>query len=75
MFSDTEIGLVLAHDRELRAHTAQAQGLLHSKNDEIALLRGALAAARRDLGLERAERLALEFELARLNKLLDTPLN
>jgi hypothetical protein len=74
MFSDTEIGLVLAHDRELRSHTAQAQGLLDAKNSEIGLLRAALAKALEGQRIERAARIAAEAELDAVLRLVDEAL-
>lgn len=45
MFTDTEIGLTLAHDAEVREIVRGAQGLIDSKNAQIAALQARLAAA------------------------------
>ncbi len=47
MFTDSEIGLTIAHDRETAARTRYAQSIINRKDLEIARLRGRLAAAQR----------------------------
>lgn len=56
MFTDAEIGLKMAHDRNIRAMTNEAQVIIDGQGNELARLRRQLAAAQRqgkDLLLER----------------------
>lgn len=56
MFTDVEIGLAMRHRRQLAAYAGEAQLIVDAKNDELARVRRALAAAQRqngDLILER----------------------
>lgn len=56
MFSDELIGLDIAHRRELRNQTAQAQSVIDDMARDINRLRRELAAANRDNGALRLER-------------------
>jgi hypothetical protein len=70
MFTDGEIGLKMAYDRNTRALTAHAQSMIDGQSAEIAALATALAAARAEVRVERAKRLAAEL---RLERVLDMP--
>lgn len=50
MFTDTEIGLMLKHRRDLAAYAGEAQAIVDSRDNEIARLRRQLAAAQRRTG-------------------------
>lgn len=46
MFTDTEIGLKIGYDRQLRATTNEAQAIIDDKNGTIVALQRQLAAER-----------------------------
>lgn len=81
MFSDELIGLDIAHRRELRQMSQHAQRVVDGQAADVTLLTRALRAARADLAkantalnAERCQRMALQLELDRLYRLLDTPI-
>ncbi|MBJ6986052.1 hypothetical protein [Devosia sp. MC521] len=81
MFSDELIGLDIAHRRELRQSTAVAQGIINEQAADVTLLTRALRETRNKLTHtqialddETRKRMALQLELDRLNRLLDTPI-
>lgn len=74
-FTDTEVGMSMAHQRQMRTFRRDVQGLIDEMDDDIVSLRGRLKAALADLDTERAGRQSLQFEVDRLNRLLDVPLD
>ena len=71
MFTDTEIGMTLAHDREMAGVVGEANDIIAGKNVTIARLQIALAESHRQLARERAKRMAVEL---RLEKVLNMPI-
>lgn len=75
MFSDELIGLNMRHNREQRRTVATAQGIIDEQADHVARLHAKLRAAYAELELEQGRRRAAELKVARLNAILDMPLN
>lgn len=46
MFTDTEVGMAMAHSRQMRSFSADAQGLVDEMDRDITVLRRQLAAAK-----------------------------
>lgn len=75
MFTDTELGMALAHGRQMKSFGRDAQGLVDELDNDITVLRAQLAAVRAELADELALRLSVEMKLAKLNRILDTPIH
>lgn len=56
MFTDTEVGLIMRHNREMSSFTADAQRLVDRQDREIAKLRRQLSAAQTDAAELRREK-------------------
>jgi len=81
-WSDSEVMMSMQHRQQMARLTVEAQDLVDQKNGDINSLRRKLAKARDAVDLERRMRLSAEFqnaalrkEIARLNALLDEPLD
>ena len=59
----------------MRTFSRDVQGLVDELDSDIVSLRRQLKAAQAALDTERATRQSLEFEVDRLNRLLDMPVN
>ena len=70
MFSDAEIGMKLAFDRNLSATVTEAQMIIDRKQVEVDALTRALNQTREELKRERARRLIAQI---RLEDLVDPP--
>jgi hypothetical protein len=66
--TDSELGMAYAFGDRLRHEQRAAQRVVNTKDQEIALLMGALRRAREELAHERGKRIAAEM---RLEALLD----
>lgn len=73
-FTDTEVGMAMAHQRSMRAFSRDAQGLVDEMDRDIVELRAQLAACREVILDERAGRLAAELKVGKLQALLDLPI-
>jgi hypothetical protein len=73
-FTDAEVGLQIAHDREMNRTVRHAQSVVDRQDSEILLLRSALAKSQQALRDERAARVAVEIELEDLRRLVDEAL-
>lgn len=71
MWTDSEVGMAMAHRRQTRAFANSAQALVDEMDTDIEQLRAQLAAARDVIRTERAGRLAAEL---RVQQLLDMPI-
>lgn len=81
MFTDELIGLDMAHRREIRQSNALAQGIIDEQSADVALLTrtlhqalGGLKKAQAALDEETRRRMALQIEIDRLRRMLDTPI-
>jgi hypothetical protein len=66
VFTDTEIGLKIAYDRNLNATVREAQAIIDAKTAQIGALSRALRAARDELAHERALRILSDLRLEEL---------
>jgi hypothetical protein len=71
MFTDREIGLKIAYDRDMRVTTGHAQAIIDRKHAELVAAHAEIRRLRQELALERSARIAAEL---RIEKLLDTPI-
>lgn len=71
MFTDGEIGLKIAYDRNLSAVVQNAQAIIDCKSMSLDAACAEIRRMQNELALERAARIAAEL---RIEKLLDTPI-
>jgi hypothetical protein len=62
-FTDEMVGLDIAHKRELKTITRDAQALVNQLDSDIESLRRQLAQAQADVARERGMRIALKAQL------------
>ncbi|WP_116654015.1 hypothetical protein [Pelagibacterium sediminicola] len=73
--SDGEAGLALGFQSAIRKTERAYDAAIVERDQHIQMLTAALQAARADLVTERAKRHALQFQVDRLNAVLDTPID
>ena len=71
MFTDAEVGLKIAYDRNLTTVVLDAQAIIDRKAMSLDAAHGEIRRLRNELALERAARIAAELFI---EKLLDTPI-
>jgi hypothetical protein len=72
VFTDAEIAMKWAYDRNLQATLNEAQWIINRKHRELEDLELVLDKTRADLAREREQRLAAESSIAKVRQILQT---